>query len=203
MKEMCASLGKVHEFLLALKKAGFDSHLIQQIINSKDNQLAEKMLAAVGSRPILQSYGNGIKYTFLVDYNLSVEEMVEMCNFDWASCPSTSDYFPIPENKIGKKEIISCKLINFKEVVDIKESAKKIEKTGLRPATFHEGLAFARNHPELQKELPILVIGSPWTSPDSKIYFLILCAIGTSRGISLLSSEGNVSDLSNILVTYN
>ncbi len=47
MNEMCAFIGKTHEFLLALEKAGFTDELIQEIINSKDNELAIKMYAAV------------------------------------------------------------------------------------------------------------------------------------------------------------
>lgn len=43
---MCASLGRVHEFLLALKKAGLNDFMIQRVINSKSNHLAQIMVDA-------------------------------------------------------------------------------------------------------------------------------------------------------------
>lgn len=48
--EMCADLGKAHEFFLALKKAGFDDELIQNVINSRDNLLAKEMFYFLESK---------------------------------------------------------------------------------------------------------------------------------------------------------
>jgi hypothetical protein len=45
--EMCAFIGKSHEFFMNLKKAGFTDDLIQKVINSRNNALAEKMYASV------------------------------------------------------------------------------------------------------------------------------------------------------------
>lgn len=44
---VCDALGKTHEFMLSLKKAGFDDELIQQVINSKGNKHAKAMYGAV------------------------------------------------------------------------------------------------------------------------------------------------------------
>ena len=44
---VCDAIGKTHEFMLALKKAGFDDQLFQQVINSKRNKLANAMYGAV------------------------------------------------------------------------------------------------------------------------------------------------------------
>ena len=45
--EMCAFIGKAHEFFLVLKKAGFTDELIQEIINSKDNFMAQEMFESL------------------------------------------------------------------------------------------------------------------------------------------------------------
>lgn len=44
---VCDALGKTHELMLALKRAGFDDELIQQVINSKGNKHAKAMFSAV------------------------------------------------------------------------------------------------------------------------------------------------------------
>jgi hypothetical protein len=51
--EMCAILGRAHEFFLALKKAGFSDELIQEVINSKDNAMAKKMLESLQAKPTM------------------------------------------------------------------------------------------------------------------------------------------------------
>ena len=44
---VCDAIGKTHELMLALKKAGFDDNLIQQIINSRGNKQAKAMYVAL------------------------------------------------------------------------------------------------------------------------------------------------------------
>ncbi len=46
MKSMSELSGKLHEFMICLDKAGFTPDLVQKIINSKNNFVAEKMLTA-------------------------------------------------------------------------------------------------------------------------------------------------------------
>lgn len=53
--EMCAFIGRAHEFFLALKKAGFTDELIQEVINSKDNAAAERMFASLQAKPIIEN----------------------------------------------------------------------------------------------------------------------------------------------------
>lgn len=59
--EMCAFIGKAHEFFLALKKAGFTDELIQEVINSKDNAMAKKMLVAVSVEVVAESKSENVQ----------------------------------------------------------------------------------------------------------------------------------------------
>ena len=58
---VCDAIGKTHEFMLALKKAGFDDNLIQQIVNSRGNKQAKAMYAALVG-------------------NATVDDRFELCN---------------------------------------------------------------------------------------------------------------------------
>lgn len=46
---VCDAIGRVHELMLALKKAGFDDELIQQVVNSRGNKHAKAMYSAVAN----------------------------------------------------------------------------------------------------------------------------------------------------------
>jgi len=48
------SCGEMHEFALSLDKAGFDADLVQKIVNSKGNECAENMYAALAGRAKLR-----------------------------------------------------------------------------------------------------------------------------------------------------
>lgn len=62
--EMCAFAGRMHEFFLVLKKAGFTDELIQKIINSKDNAMAREMFLAVSSGQAVEKKNMEIKSVF-------------------------------------------------------------------------------------------------------------------------------------------
>lgn len=65
-------LGQWNEFSVALHKAGFDSDLIQKIINAKDNKLAKAMYTAVTGEELDERFGPAIvefELTVPVDYN--------------------------------------------------------------------------------------------------------------------------------------
>jgi hypothetical protein len=65
-------LGQWNEFSVALHKAGFDTDLIQKIINAKDNKLAKAMYAAVTGEELDERFGTTIvefELTVPADYN--------------------------------------------------------------------------------------------------------------------------------------
>ena len=68
MKVREISCGKMHELAIALDKAGFDSELIQKIINSEDNKLAEAMYAAIVEKKITAEPTE--KFGLLVDLGI-------------------------------------------------------------------------------------------------------------------------------------
>ena len=63
MKVREISCGKMHELAIALDKAGFDSELIQKIINSENNKMAELMYASIIEKKVEPTE----KFTLLAD----------------------------------------------------------------------------------------------------------------------------------------
>ncbi|MEI8223799.1 MAG: hypothetical protein WCG20_01610 [bacterium] len=65
-------LGQWNEFSVALHKAGFDTDLIQKIINARDNKLAKAMYTAVIGEELDERFGPAIvefELTVPTDYN--------------------------------------------------------------------------------------------------------------------------------------
>jgi len=70
MKVREISCGKMHELAIALDKAGFDSDLIQEIINSENNKKAELMYAAIVKKKIVSGSKPTEKFELLVDLGI-------------------------------------------------------------------------------------------------------------------------------------
>ena len=194
MNEMCAFIGKTYEFLLALKKAGFTDELIQEIINSKNNEMAVKMFAAIVSDPAAESTINAIIFDFAVDYTRTVAEMVKVGKYDWSNNNITADHYPIPQDKAGKKEDINTKVFHFNRAISSADAVKEMEKEGYRPATAHEIMDFGEKNPELQRQFPIVALGSVWQYGILYRFVLVLGEGGSKRLLKLSFWDGGWAD---------
>ena len=104
---MCAYIGKAHEFLIALKKAGLTDLAIQEVINSKDNLLAKKMIDALNGlcrKSILNLVSGGQKVFIkeITDGKLSFYEIKGIFNkkpnynrIDESFVPENGSYFGV------------------------------------------------------------------------------------------------------------
>jgi len=193
MNEMCAFIGKMHEFLLALKKAGFTDELIQEIINSKNNEMAAKMFAAIMLDSAAKSADSEVILDFTVDYTKTVAEMVKAGKYDWSNDDITSDHYPIAKDKSGKKEDISTKVFHFNRLISSKDAIKEMEKEGYRSATAHEIMAFGEKNPELQRQFPIVSLGSVWQGGIYR-YVLVLGEHDSKRRLDLSYWDGDWTD---------
>lgn len=115
-----------------------------------------------------------------VDYGKTVDEMVSAGKYVQFNPDVNSENFPLPIEKVGKKEILSVKLFHFNHSVSSKNIARGMSKKGFRPATVAEILAFGATYPELQKQNPIAATGSVfgWFVP-------CLYSIGNERRLGL------------------
>ena len=190
MNEICAFIGKMHEFLLALKKAGFTDELIQEIINSKNNEMATKMFTAIMFNQTVKPADNGVILDFAVDYTRTVAEMVAAGKYDWSNDDITSDHYPIPKDKAGKSEGINTKVFHFNRLISSKDAIKEMEKEGYRPATAHEIMAFGEKNPEMQRQFPIVALGSTWQNDILDRYVLVLRGYGSRRKLYLSHWDG-------------
>jgi hypothetical protein len=106
-------------------------------------------------------------YTIAVDYSRSLEEMIAAGQYDSVNGNITPDHFPIRGQ--GKQEV-AVTLFNFNRDMESSDVViAEMDKAGYRPAGIEELLALGESHPTLQREFPIIALGSCWQIPHDTI----------------------------------
>lgn len=124
-----------------------------------------------------------MKKNVIINYGRSVEDGIKAGKYDWSNEDITSSHFPSEE--AGTKEV-SINLIHFgrdRETTD--EVISKLDKTGMRPATLKELLAFSEKYPDIQREFSIIALGSIWRIPSGDRRCAYLSRGGSKRYLSL------------------
>ncbi len=124
----------------------------------------------------------GDTYTAVVDYTMSLADMIKVGKYDWVNNDITAEHFPITGS--GKAEI-DFQLVYLDKSANSEEVLLHMEKNNLRPATLFELLAFGAKYPELQREFPICALGSSWVGSDGNHYMPYLYRFDSRRDLNL------------------
>lgn len=95
----------------------------------------------------------------VVNYDRSIKDSLKAGHFDWTNSGITDVNFPFPSDKQGKREV-EFGLFHFKKVTQSDDNIAKMKAEGFRPATIKELLAFGEENPEVQREFPVVALGS-------------------------------------------
>ncbi len=119
-------------------------------------------------------------FTLTVNYDLSIEDAAG--NYDWVNDNITNRNFPLTRRGT---ETIEAHLVHFGRVMTSDEVLDELDKQGLRSATIEELLAFGADHPELQRQFPIIALGSVWVDPGGGRCVPVLWSFGRRRSVGL------------------
>jgi len=89
----------------------------------------------------------------------STEELVEAGGYGYAHSCVTSDNFPARARAPGPAEIV---LIRFEDAVTAAEVLAEAARRGLGRPSYEDALHFGAEHPEAQREHPIVFLHEPW-----------------------------------------
>jgi len=133
------------------------------------------------TRETFQAFLN-LKRTYFVTVDLSMllEEMIASGQYDSCNKDINSENFPIKGT--GALEV-NLELVHLGRKATTDEVEAELDKRGLRAATLVELLAFGAKYPELQREFPIIALGSVWRYHDG------------FRGVPFLLRRGSLRDL--------
>lgn len=156
------SVHQQHELLVKLEAAGLTGELAQKVIESRGNALAKDVVGLIrGPQPDCPSY------SITVDYSQTVEQLVRIGRYDWADDGINSPNFPSREK--GQAQI-DISLLNFDHSISSEDVIKAMGAQGLRPATLKELLALGTAFPDLQRQNPIVALGSTRRYPYGYVY---------------------------------
>ena len=164
-------LGLVHEAVVTGRKVGAGCTFWAALAHDED--LFRRIVREVNSRD---------SYEVQVDYSQTLEEMIGGGNYDWVNPDIIEEHFPL--QKQGTQEV-EIHLFHFGRTMSNEAAEKEMEAKGFRPATLPELLALGRDHPDPQKQFPIVALGSVWRRPGGDSGTPILLWYGGERYLVL------------------
>ena len=150
------------------------------IAQANSGRITRELLQAFLRNP--NAFLQASVYSVAVDYGKSVEEMVSSGNYDWKNDDINSRNFPVKGEGMVN---VNLELVHLDKSVGSEEVLAYLEANGMRPATVEELLAFGATYPEIQREFPIICLGSSWVDPDGGRVVPYLSGSGSRRGLSL------------------
>ncbi|MCR4280067.1 MAG: hypothetical protein NUV82_01420 [Candidatus Komeilibacteria bacterium] len=101
-------------------------------------------------------------FTLVVNYDQTLKKMIEAGKYDLVNRCITEENFPLSNELAGKKTSVSAKLFHFDRSISSEDAISEMDRAGYRPATLAELLALGEAQPELQRQFPIIALGSVW-----------------------------------------
>ncbi len=120
-----------------------------------------------------------------VDYDLSVEKLMEQGGHIWKFGDIDSDHYP--SQKTGKAAL-RIMFMRFYGPMKTQEMLKKIDAAGYRPADLKELLAIGIAYPEMQKRNRIFALGSSGPTIEvlcDDVILPSLSMIGDDRAVAV------------------
>jgi len=121
-------------------------------------------------------------YKVVVDYAMSLPDMIAAGRYDWTNRDITAENFPFSGE--GQKKV-DLELIHLNRDASTKEVLEELDRRDLRPGTIEELLALGAKYLELQKKFPIIAFGSVWRVPNGGRVVLYLYWSGIERSLDL------------------
>ncbi len=97
------------------------------------------------------------EFNLMIDYSQTLEQMIAAGRYDWPNSEIMAKRFFVKE--VGKI-FLKAELVHFNRNISSGGVVFELRKMGKRPATIEELLAFGAQYPEIQREFPVVALGS-------------------------------------------
>lgn len=172
---MGVSLGLVQGLLKEVQKLGGDDEDVRKLVTPEGETLLAKFAQMIVSV---------VRQTFkvVVDYSRDLSQMIVDGAYDYVNSDITADRFPVKGEGRQEREI---ELFHFNRVISSDDAIKEMAAAGYRPATIEELLALGQAQRELQRQFPIVALGSVWRCPGGGRDVPCLDRCSTERSLRL------------------
>ena len=113
----------------------------------------------------------------------ALAELIALGHYDWVNPDITSEHFPLESDGTDGGEPV---VVHLDRNATTDEVLAELDRRGLKPARIEHLLRYGANHPEEQRQYPIVCLGSSWLHPCGLRHFPSLDEAGGLRELSLL-----------------
>ena len=157
--ELLSALGTSFELVKAIVDEVLDLGGSDEDVRGilKDESLRKQVAKLIVQASAIQS-----TFKVVVDYGKNLAEMISAGKYDWVNDDITKEHFPVKGSGQREVEVV---LFHFGRAISSEDVIAEMDKVGYRPARIEELLGLGVAYPELQKEFPIVALGSVWRDP--------------------------------------
>jgi len=102
-------------------------------------------------------------FKVVVNYGKTLAEMIQFGKYGWVNDDITDKHFPIQGAGTQEAELV---LVHLNRDATTKEVLAHLDSNGLKAAGIEHLLAFGATYPEIQKEFPVIALGSAWVNDN-------------------------------------
>ena len=121
-----------------------------------------------------------------MDCTRSLKEMIKAGRYDWTNSDIKDKNFPITEKGVFNTEAV---LVHYNKVMKTEDILRDMESKGLVQGKIEHLLAVGEKYPNLQRDFPIVALGSSWQDPVGFRVVPYLSGDDSGRGLSLVWSD--------------
>ncbi len=181
---MKASLGQGNQVLSLF--SGASEEQVQKIIEAGDllKMMMYCNLADVDREQFRQLLQPSLpEFSVLVDYRLTLDQMIEAGRYDWKNSGITSN-FPVNCRRDESADVTMF-LVKYDRSMESDDIIKDLDVRNLRAAELPELLALGAQNPDIQREFPIVALGSVWVNYRGHRSVPVLSRKGDARYLDL------------------
>ncbi|MBD3311713.1 MAG: hypothetical protein GF349_04475 [Candidatus Magasanikbacteria bacterium] len=145
-------------------------------------RITRESLQAFLRNPHSEVNAKSVEYVVSVDYGMSLAEMIAAGQYGWKNSDINADNFPVAGEGIAETKL---ELVHLNKKASTDEVEAYLEENDLRPATLAELLAFGTMFPEIQRDFPVIALGSSCVRSDGNRFVPYLYRDGSERSLNL------------------
>ena len=166
------------EIVRGLRAKGVSDEEIRKLVSGEAGASIEKIVDVLAE--MIRKATN--VFSVFVDYGRSVADLVAAGKYDWKSDNVNDKNFTA--SRLGA-DTVDVQLVHFNRIVSTEEALKELDNQGLRAIDLHELLSIGAKYPNLQREFPIVALGSVWQDRYGPRYVPYLDGLGSERDLHL------------------
>ncbi|MEK7612493.1 MAG: hypothetical protein AAB407_04080 [Patescibacteria group bacterium] len=112
-----------------------------------------------------------LELSIVVHDNETFDSLVAAGNYEWKAPWITAERFPVRSTLADERKLV---LLHFNRQISSENAINEAENQGLTRPTYEDALRFGAQHPEVQREFPIIFLHEPVRGDDGRPSVLCL-----------------------------